>query len=91
VVVRLLGVLAAAGCVALAVLGLVRPALAGVREPVAPARYHLVLPGETLLQISAEEVPGVDARDTAVRIMDLNGLAGSGVQAGQRLVLPARR
>ncbi|HEY6796587.1 MAG TPA: LysM peptidoglycan-binding domain-containing protein, partial [Kineosporiaceae bacterium] len=90
VVVRLLGALVLAGLVAVGVLGLVRPALAGIRSRPLSLRYHVVLPGETLLQIAAEAVPGVDARDTAIRILQLNALSGSGLQAGQRLALPAR-
>ena len=76
--------------VMVAVLLLVRPALAGPQVHGVAVRYHLVMPGETLLQIAAEEVPGVDARDTAARIIQLNALRGSALDAGQRLALPVR-
>ena len=74
--------------VVLTVLIASRPAAAGTGSRPVVVRYHSVLPGETLLQIAAEEVPGVDARDTAVRIIELNAMRGSSIQAGQRLALP---
>jgi hypothetical protein len=74
--------------VVLAVLIASRPAAAGTDSRPVVVRYHSVLPGETLLQIAAEEVPGVDARDTAARIIELNAMRGSSIQAGQRLALP---
>lgn len=74
--------------VVLAVLIASRPAAAGVGNRPVVVRYHSVLPGETLLQIAAEEVPGIDARDTAARIIELNAMRGSSIQAGQRLALP---
>jgi hypothetical protein len=74
--------------VAVAVLTVSRPAAAGtVAHPVV-TRYHVVMPGETLWRIAADEVPGVDARDTAARIIELNQMPGSALQAGQRLALP---
>jgi LysM repeat protein len=79
-----------AGVVTASVLGLVRPALAGTHTRPVSVRYHVVLPGETLLRIAAEEAPGVDVRDTAARIIELNALGGSEVQAGQQLALPVR-
>jgi hypothetical protein len=74
--------------VVLAVLMASRPAAAGTGSRPVVVRYHSVLPGETLLQIAADEVPGVDARDTAMRIIELNAMRGSSIQAGQRLALP---
>jgi hypothetical protein len=90
VVARLLAGLLLVGAVAGGVLGLVRPAVASTHARALSVRYRVVLPGESLLQIAAEEVPGVDARDTAARIIELNALGGSGLQAGQRLALPVR-
>jgi len=90
VVVRLVAGLLLAAAVTAAVLLLVRPAMAGTHSEPVEVRYHLVMPGETLLQIAAEAVPGVDARDTAARIIQLNALPGSGLAAGQRLALPVR-
>jgi hypothetical protein len=74
--------------VVLTVLIASRPAAAGTGSRPVVVRYHSVLPGETLLQIAADEVPGVDARDTAARIIELNAMRGSSIQAGQRLALP---
>jgi LysM domain len=88
VVVRLLLGLLVTGAVMLGVLALGRPALAGTRAHAMQVRYHVVLPGETLLGIAARAVPGVDARDTAAEIIELNALPGSGLNAGQRIALP---
>jgi hypothetical protein len=83
-----LGLLALALVVVVAVLLVSRPAAAGTDVRPVPVRYHLVLPGETLLGIAAELDPGADPRDVAVRIVRLNALEGWGLQAGQQLALP---
>jgi LysM domain len=57
--------------------------------PPVPVRYHVVLPGETLWGIAAQELPGVDRRDAVARIVELNALGSAGVSAGQRLAVPA--
>jgi predicted Zn-dependent protease len=80
--------LALVGAVALAVLSISRPALAGTAPGAVRVQYHVVMPGETLLQIAARAVPGVDPRDTAAQIIELNAMPGSGLQAGDRLALP---
>lgn len=49
----------------------------------------VVLPGDTLWSIARTAQPGVDPRDTVLRIQKLNGLTDSEVSAGQRLVVPA--
>lgn len=54
-----------------------------------PVRYHVVLPGETLWGIAAEELPGVDRREAVARIVEFNALGSAGVSAGQRLAVPA--
>jgi len=72
-----------------AVLLIVRPAVAATRSGPVSVRHHLVLPGETLMGIATEEVPGVDPRDTVVRIVQLNALPGVEIAAGQDLALPA--
>ena len=64
------------------------PAAAGVQSRPMVVQYHRVLPGETLLQIAASAAPGIDPRDTAQRIIELNAMQGSQLQAGQRLALP---
>ncbi len=61
---------------------------AGVR-PVATERVT-VRPGETLWAIAEREAPGVDPRETIARILDLNALESSAVQAGSVLLLPTR-
>jgi LysM repeat protein len=74
--------------VATAVLLINRPAEAGTQVRPVPVSYHVVLPGETLLEIASTVDPGSDARDVAVRIARLNALDGWGLQSGQRLALP---
>lgn len=89
VVVRLAVSLAFALVVVGAVLGVSRTASAVTQGRPMQVTYRVVLPGETLLGIAAEVDPEADARDTAVRIARLNSLDGWGLQAGQRLALPA--
>ena len=47
--------------------------------------------GETLWDIAQAVNPGGDARDTVVRIMELNSLTSTAVDAGQRLEVPQPR
>lgn len=47
--------------------------------------------GETLWDIAQAVNPGGDARDTVVRIMELNSLTSTTVDAGQRLEVPQPR
>lgn len=54
----------------------------------APAERVTVRPGETLWQIAERAAPGADPRETVQRILDLNGLQTSQVQAGTALRLP---
>jgi len=75
--------------VAAAVLVVHRNALAGTGTGRMAVRYHVVLPGETLWGIAAEEAPSADRRETVARIVELNALNGSRVFAGQRLAIPA--
>lgn len=89
VVMQVAVALAFAMVVAGAVLGVSRTASAGTQAHPMRVTYRMVLPGETLLGIAAEADPESDARDTAVRIARLNALDGWGLQAGQRLALPA--
>lgn len=87
-VLRIIGALFFALLVAAVVLLVNRPAAAGTEVRPVPVLYHVVLPGETLLEIAATVDPQADARDTAVRIARLNALDGWGLRAGQRLALP---
>src|SRR5664280_2397012 len=80
IVLRTVLALGVALAVVLAVLAASRPAAAGTGSRPMVVRYHTVLPGETLLQIAAEAIPGVDARDTAARIIEFNAMQGSALQ-----------
>jgi hypothetical protein len=84
---RLLIVLALVGLMATTALVLARSAQAEA-DPAAPVAYHVVLPGETLWGIASELTHGQDPRDTVALLVQVNHLPSSGVQAGQRLVLP---
>ena len=67
---------------------LTRPASAGAQQHAVQARYHVVLPGETLWSIAGEIAPQADRRDVVAEIVELNALPGSGVEAGQRIAIP---
>ena len=67
-------------------------AFAGVGGEAVPVVTHTVVAGETLWDIaSGIAAPGEDVRDVVAELADLNGLAGVGLQAGQRILLPAER
>jgi len=75
--------------VAAAVLVVHRNALAGTGTGHLVARYHVVLPGETLWGIAGQEAPSADRRETVARIVELNALNGSRVAAaGGRMTGP---
>ncbi len=65
--------------------------LAGTASTPVPVRYVTVGSGQTLWAIAGEVAPGVDRRDTVAQILELNALAGSGVQAGQQIAVPVGR
>ena len=48
----------------------------------------MVKHGETLWDIAQAVDPHGDTRDTVVRIMELNSLTSTSVDAGQRLEIP---
>jgi len=60
-------------------------------ETVATASFETVtvLPGDTLWAIAQTVAPNVDPRDAMHEIQKLNALAGSSLQAGQQLAIPA--
>ncbi|MDT0186265.1 LysM peptidoglycan-binding domain-containing protein [Microbacterium sp. ARD31] len=66
-------------------------ALAG-REEGAPAGTFATVtvdPGDSLWSIAEEVAPSADPRDVVAAISSLNALNGVGLQAGQRLAIPA--
>jgi hypothetical protein len=81
-------VLALLAALVLAVV-MTRPASAGAQPHAVQARYHVVLPGETLWSIVGEIAPTADRRDVVAEIVELNALPGSGVEAGRRIALPS--
>ncbi len=64
--------------------------LAGSRAVHPQVRYVTVMPGQTLWAIAGEVAPQADRRDTVARILELNALPSSGLQAGQRIAVPVR-
>ncbi|WP_030920314.1 LysM peptidoglycan-binding domain-containing protein [Streptosporangium amethystogenes] len=73
---------------ALWVAGRIDTALAGERTGREGLPRITVHAGDTLWEIADALTPEGDADRTVRRIMDLNGLAGSGVRPGTRLYLP---
>lgn len=67
-------------------------AFAGVAGDAVPVVTYTVAAGETLWDIAVGvAAPGEDVRDVVAELIDLNGFAGSDLQAGQRILLPADR
>ncbi len=65
-------------------------ASAGTPAPAVPVEAHTVRAGETLWDIAAGlAAPGQDVRDVVDDLVDLNDLPGSGLTAGQQILLPA--
>ena len=63
------------------------PADSGTDEPVSAT--WVVQPGETLWVIARRVDPQTDPRETVARIVAMNDLPSSSVQAGQELQIPA--
>lgn len=65
-------------------------AAAGSPESAIPVDAVTVTAGQTLWQIASSiAAPGEDVRDVVDRLIVLNGLADSGLRAGQQLLVPA--
>lgn len=93
VVVSALGTIAVLLVVALAWLSGIGSAQAAGRA-VPPGQVYrnlttvVVRPGESLWSIAERAAPSADPRVVIGELVDLNGLRGSTVQAGQRLLVP---
>ena len=61
----------------------------GARPAAAAAETVTVGPGDTLWDIASSRYPGADVRQKVYEIEQLNGLSGPGIEAGQRLRVPA--
>jgi LysM repeat protein len=65
-------------------------AVAGQAGEAIPVSSVTVAAGETLWDIARTYTePGQDVREVVDRLVDLNGLAGGSLQAGQELLVPA--
>ena len=56
-------------------------------ESAGPPRAYVVKPGDSLWSIAAERYPG-DPREGIWKLRRVNGLAGSTIYPGQKLLLP---
>lgn len=75
----------------LAVLALLATAGVGADEPSPAAATHVVAPSDTLWSIAADYADrGSDLRKLAADIREANGMTGSNLRVGQRIVVPAR-
>jgi LysM domain-containing protein len=76
--------------VCLAVIGLGVLANLGSGSPTVPSRTAVVRvePGENLQELAERVAPGSDPSAVVDRIMELNGLTGASVRAGQPLTVP---
>ncbi len=59
-------------------------------HPGTALHYVTVQGGETLWQLAGEVAPLADPREVVADIVNLNQLASSDIQAGQRIAIPAR-
>ncbi|MFJ4294491.1 hypothetical protein [Curtobacterium sp. NPDC089689] len=49
-----------------------------------------IQPGETLWQLAEETAPNADPRDFVQDVVTLNALDGAGLQAGEKIAIPAK-
>ena len=84
-----LPVLTLAALIVLGAISFFGPAASASVENASVTRTVVVVKhGETLWDIAREVNPQGDTRDTVVRIMELNSLTSTSVDAGQRLEIP---
>ena len=88
------GIVLLVACIAFVVMsygkGAVVAALSRTPAPAASVHTVVVQPGQTLWQIAARELPGIDPRDGIGRIRTLNALSATdSIVAGQALSVPS--
>ena len=82
-------VLAGLAVAVAAVVGSVAGAAAGASSPSSDVEVVTVMSGDSLWSIAAAAAaPGEDVRDVMSEIVDLNGLQGTTLEAGQELTVP---
>jgi hypothetical protein len=88
-------VVAAAAALLVTLLSLLLTGGAWAAGPAAPAHganrslaQVVVLPGQSLWSVAQTAEPNADPRQVMQQIIELNGLAGDTIQAGQRLWVP---
>jgi LysM repeat protein len=62
-------------------------AFARASDGAGPQQAYVVKPGDSLWSIAADRYPG-DAREGVWKLQRRNGLAGSAIYPGQRLLIP---
>ena len=68
---------------------LAQSAVAGTGAEPVPVSPHTVAAGETLWDIARTVTdPGQDVREVVDEIVDLNGLGGAGLRAGEQILVP---
>jgi LysM repeat protein len=83
-------VLAGLAIAAAAIVGSVAGTVAGASSPSSDVEVVTVMSGDSLWSISAAAAaPGEDVRDVMSQIVELNGLRGTTLVAGQELAVPA--
>jgi len=61
-----------------------------VNHSIAPLHYVTIQGGQSLWQLAGDIAPHADPRDVVADIVNVNQLASSDLQAGQRIAIPAR-
>jgi LysM repeat protein len=74
-----------------ALVGFLAAAPGRAADPARPAVTAVVQPGDTLWSFAERNMPRWRPIDAVAELQRLNGLEGSVIHPGQRLVLPAKR